>query len=57
MHFPCFVDMMFRHLSLMLVLSQLGPGLFIRHLMVTNQSQPVLVMAGRRVRLSCSIMR
>ena len=57
MHSPCFVDMMSRHLHLMLVLSQLGPGLCIRHLMVTNQSQPVLVMAGRRVRLSCSIMR
>ena len=49
--------MLFRPLSLQLVLSALGPGGCIRHLMVTNQTTPVLVMAGRRVRLSCSIMR
>lgn len=55
MHFQ--MIMMLRHVALVLALSSLGPGHCIRHLMVTNQTQPELVMAGRRVRLSCSIMR
>ena len=49
--------MLFLNVSILLLLADLECVTSIRRLMVTNQSEPVLVMAGRRVRLSCSITR